>query len=158
MQHPSSMNSDNCLKLGPSSIGSKTTSLGSEVFDNVTLKLKNTPEAKFLLEETENYLKKQYKRIFDGSIQGLETCPPKYDYGVATKKGHIARCMQYADEKLIKKRIQHLAQKQTQTMEDDREKSHLETILKQKIPLSTEDKVIMRLQNFFQKYRVQMTK
>ena len=49
----------------------------------------NTPEAKFLLEETEKYLKKEYKRIYDGSMQGLETCPPKYDYGVETKKGHI---------------------------------------------------------------------
>ena len=125
MQHQSSTNSYNCLKLGPSPIGSKTTSLGSEVFDNVTLKLKNTPEAKFLVEETEKYLKKEYKRIFDGSMQGLETCPPKYDYGVGgqrerkerRKKGHIARAMQYADEKLIEKRIQHLAQKQTQTME-----------------------------------------
>ena len=153
MQHPSSINSNNCLKLGSSPIGSKTTSFGSEVFDNVTLKLKNTKEAKFLLEETEKYLKKEYKWIYDGSMQGLETCPPKYDYGVETKKGHIARAMQFADEKLIEKRIQHLEQKQTQTMEDEREKSHLELILKQKIPLSTEDKVIMRLQNFFQNYR-----
>ena len=91
MQHPNSINSNNCLKLGPTLIGSKTTNMGQDVFDNVALKLKNTPEAKFLIEETEKYLKQEFKTIFDGSMQGLQTCPPKYDFGVESKKGDWAR-------------------------------------------------------------------
>ena len=115
MQHPNLINSNNCLKLGPTPIGSKTKNMGNDVFDNVTLKLKNTPEAKFLIEETQKYLKQQFKSIFEGSMQGLQTCPPKYDFGVESKKGDWARnqrrAMQFEDEKLIKNRIQCLDQK-----------------------------------------------
>ena len=102
MQHPNSINSNNCLKLGPTPIGYKTTNMGQDVFDNVALKLKNTPEAKFLIEETEKYLKRQFKSIFEGSMQGLQTCPPKYDFGVESKKGDWARnqrrTMRFVDE------------------------------------------------------------
>ena len=91
MQHPNSINSNNCLKLGSTPIGSKNTNMGQDVFDNVALKLKNTPEAKFLIEETEKYLKQQFKSILEGSMQGLQTCPPKYDFGVESKKGDWAR-------------------------------------------------------------------
>merc|ERR1711963_747256 len=117
MQHPGSTNKHNCLKLGPSPIGSKNKDMGKGVFDKVTLKLKNTPEANFLLEETEKYLKQQYKKIFDGSMQDLAVCPPKYDYGNDTRKRQRARAMQFVDDKLIKSRIQHLDQKTNPSIE-----------------------------------------
>ena len=50
-------NSQNCLRLGPSSIGTKNTNMGNQVFDRLTLNLKKTPEAKHLLNETENHSK-----------------------------------------------------------------------------------------------------
>ena len=157
MKHKNSVNSNNCLQLGQTPIGSKTTNVGSDVFDSVTLKLKNTPEAEFLLRETENYLTEQYKDLYDGSMQGLKTCPPKYDFGVESKKGDWARnqrrTMQFVDEKLIKDRIQHLDQKLIPSIEDIREKSHLKQVLQAKLPMSTEAKVILRFQNFFAKHR-----
>ena len=157
MQHPNLINSNNCLILGPTPIGSKTKNMGNDVFDNVTLKLKNTPEAKLLIEETEKYLKQQFKSIFEGSMQGLQACPPKYDFGVESKKGDWARnqrrAMQFVDEKLIKNRIQLLDQKSNPTIEDLREKSHLSQVMQAKLPMSTEAKVILRFQNFFAKDR-----
>ena len=152
MKHKNSVNSNNCLQLGQTPIGSKTTNVGSNVFDNVALKLKNTPEAEFLLKETENYLAEQFKDLYDGSMQGLKTCPPKYDFGVESKKGDWARnqrrAMQFVDEKLIKDRILHLDQNSNPAIEDIREKSHLEQVLREKLPMSTEAKVIMKFQNF----------
>ena len=157
MQHTNSANSKSCLKLGLTPIGSKSTNLGNDVFDNVTLKLKNTPEADFVLKETENHLTEQFKDLYDGSMQGLKTCPPKYDFGVESKKGDWARnqrrTMQFVDEKLIKDRILILDQKSNPAIEDIREKSHLEQVLKEKLPMSTEAKVIMKFQNFFAKHR-----
>ena len=157
MQHSNLINSNNCLKLGPTQIGSKTKNMGNDVFDNVTLKLKNTPEAKFLIEETEKYLKQQFKSIFEGSMQGLQTCPPKYDFGVESKKGDWARnqrrTMQFVDEKLIKNRIKCLDQKINPSIEDIREKAHFDQLLLAKLPMSTEAKVILRFQNYFAKDR-----
>ena len=127
--------------------------MGNEIFDQKTLNLKNTPEAKYFLDETEKHLTKQYSQIYDGSMQGLEVSPKKYDYGVETKLGDAARAMQFADEDLIKNRIKHLEQIPKQSLEDSKEKAHLEFILKEKRSLSTEDKVILRFQNFFAKYR-----
>ena len=161
-------NSQNCLKLGPSAIGSTTGNMGDEMFDPLTLNLKKTPEAEHLLNKTEKHLQKHYKEIYDGTMQGLLTFPPHYDLGVEikkndkTKKGDWARqarrAMQYVDECLISNRIQQLEtniqnQEPHSIMEDIREKSHLEMILKEKLPLSTEAKVIIRLQNYFAKYR-----
>ena len=104
-------NAQGCLKLWPSAIGSKTVNMGNETFDRLTLNLKNTPEAEHLLSETENHLKKHYKGIYDGTMQGLSTFPPHYDLGVEikkndkTEKGEWARqarrTMQYVDESLI---------------------------------------------------------
>ena len=157
MKHKNSVNSNNCLQLGQTPIGSKTTNVGSDVFDNVALKLKHTLEAKLFLEETESYLTEQFKDLYDGSMQGLKTCPPKYDFGVESKKGDWARnqrrTMQFVEEKLIKDRIFHLDQKLNPLIEDIREKSHLEQVLQAKLPMSTEAKVILRFQNFFAKHR-----
>ena len=173
-------NPHNCLKLGPSSIGTKNANLGNEVFDTLTLKLKKTPEAEYLLTKTENHLQKQYGKIYDGTMQGLLTFPPHYDLGVDIKKTDIKgnlgqeamdiardkckrarqarRTMQFVDESLINNRIRELEtkiqkQKKHPIMEDIREKSHLELILKEKLPLSTEANVIMRLQNHFGNHR-----
>ena len=173
-------NPQNCLRLGPSSIGTKNANLGNEIFDTLTLKLKKTPEAEYLLTKTEKHLQKQYGKIYDGTMPGLLAFPPHYDLGVDIKKnekkGSLAkeakekardkcekarqarRTMQFVDESLIHSRIQQLEskiknQKTNPLMEDIREKSHLELILKEKLPLSTEAKVIMRLQNHFAKHR-----
>ena len=161
-------NSQNCLKLGPSAIGSTTGNMGDEMFDPLTLNLKKTPEAEHLLNKTEKYLQKHYKEIYDGTMQSLLTFPPHYDLGVEIKKNdktekgdwarQARRAMQYVDECLISNRIQQLEtniqnQEPHPIMEDIREKSHLEMILKEKLPLSTEAKVIIRLQNYFAKYR-----
>ena len=150
-------NKSNCIKLGPAAIGSKSTNMGNDVFDKTTLSLKNTPKAEYLLNETENHLKKQYKEIFDGTMKELSTFPAHYGFGCETKKGdwarHRRRMMQYVDEPLVKRRIKQLAQKPNPSTEDIREKSHLELILKEKLPLSTEAKVIIRFQTFFARYR-----
>ena len=115
-------NQQNCLALGPTPVGSKAINMGNGVFDNVTLKLKSTPEAEHLLNETEKHLKEQYKNIYDGTMQGLYTFPPHYDFCVDTKKNDTSekgewarqarRTMQYVDESLIQQRIQQLDQKQ----------------------------------------------
>ena len=150
-------NKQNCLDLGLKQIGSKSSDMGSDVFDNMTLNLKNTPVAANFLLETETHLTKQYKEIYDDTMQELLTFPPHYEFGTETKKGEWARqrrrIMQYEDESLVNQRIQQLNQKSNPSSEDVREKTHLELILTEKIPLSTEAKVIMRFQTFFTKYR-----
>ena len=79
-------NLENCLKLGSSAIGSKISNMGKEVFDKLTLSLKQTPEAEHLLIATEDHLKKNYREIYDGTMQGLSTFPPHYDLGVEKKR------------------------------------------------------------------------
>ena len=109
--------------------------MGNNVFDQITLNLINTPEAKHLLQETEAHLRKHYKEIYEGTMQRLFTFPPHYEFGVEikkndkTEKGEWARqarrTMQYVDESLIKSRIRQLNNVPSQTTEDIREKHTL---------------------------------
>ena len=68
-------NKHNCLRLGPTPIGSKNTNMGNDVFDQLTLPLKKTPEAEYLLNETEAHLKNHYKEIYDETILDFQPHP-----------------------------------------------------------------------------------
>ena len=163
MYHTNLANSENCLRLGPSPIGGRKQYMGKDVFDSIALHLKCEPIAEHLLNETRTHLETQYKEVYDGSRNELLTFPTHYEFGVETKKNdkstkaewarQCSRTMQYVDESLIKARIQHLDRIPNQSWEDIREKSHLESLLKLKLPLSTEAKVIMRFRTFFANHR-----
>ena len=141
-----------CLGLGPSVIGTKNSNMGSETFDNiVSNEFKNTEEAAYMLEETKKQLEKKYSTVYDGgSNQNMITVPAQYDFGVETKRGDKARAMQYGEECLIKARIAQLETLAKKKAEDEREKSHLEEILKEKLPLSCEADVVLRFRSFFE--------
>ena len=140
-----------CLGLGPSNIGTKNLNTGTETFDNiVSNEFKKTEEAAYMLEETGKQLEKKYSTVHDGTNQNMITVPAQYDFGVETKRGDKARAMQYGEECLIKARIVQLEKLAKKKAEDEREKSHLEQILIEKLPLSCEADVVLRFRSFFQ--------
>ena len=154
-----------CLPLGPTLIGSKSTDMGADTFDNITMSMKNTVQADHFLEQSKIEMEKRFGSVFDNTMQNLMTFPPQYDYGVEIKKddksnkGETARragrAMQFGDENAIKQRIQIIEQNLLvkKTAEDTREKQYLQQILEKKRPLSCENKVILRFRNFFEKQR-----
>ena len=140
-----------CVDLGPTSIGNKTNDMGDGTFDkDVRVAFEDNEDAAFLLEETKNQLEKVHSSVYDETIQELITFPPQYDYGVESKKRGKARAMQFGDEALIKSRIAQLNKKTKLNAEDIREKKYLEDILDEKLPLSCEANVVLRVRNFFQ--------
>lgn len=140
----------NCLRLGPEQIGSKKIDMGTDLFDKTSLGFQDTDEGAYLLQHTQRQLQETYPSVYDGTMKELLTFPPQYDYGVETKRGDKARAMQYGDEVLIKKRIQQLDQKAKLKTEDMREKKFLEKLVEEKLPLSCEAKVVLRLRKFFE--------
>ena len=140
-----------CLGLGPSNIGTKNSYMGTETFDNiVSNEFKKTEEAAYMLEETKKQLEKKYSTVYDSTNQNMITVPAQYDFGVETKRGDKARAMQYGEECLIKARIAQLENLAKKKAEDEREKSHLEQILIEKLPLSCEADVVLRFRSFFE--------
>ena len=121
----------NCLSLGPLPIGLKTKTLTGKVMDNeATSILGKCPEAQFMLKEIEKNLFERYPSVFDGTLNEVKRFPELFNYGVETKKGLKAFAMQYANEYEIMDRIKQL--QGAKKMEDVKERTHLENILKEK--------------------------
>ena len=156
-----------CLKLGPSSIGTKNAKMGTNTFDKVVSdEFSKTDAADYMLKETKKQLEKKYPTVYDGTNQNLIPVPVQYDFGVNSSRGSQganakkkdqevkrkdrARAMQFGDESLILQRIAQLEQLQKKKAEDEREKSHLELILREKSPLSCEANVVLRFRTFFE--------
>ena len=108
--------SSKCLELGPSSIGSKSCSVGGDIIDEIAKqKLSDLPEG--MLEKIEDYLRDRFPEVYNHTLNKIISVPEDYDYGVETKKG---RQMQYGDETQARKRIAELTN--AKTMEDKSER------------------------------------
>ena len=153
-----------CINLGPSSIGTKTTDMGTNTFDKiVSTEFKTTKAAAYMLDETRKQLEKKYPSVYNVTNQRMISIPAQYDFGVEGKGGgkehkkdekgkqkDKARAMQFGDESSIKDRIDQLKKLPKKKDADTRELHHLEEILKEKRPLSCEASVVLRFRRFFE--------
>ena len=140
----------NCFDLQPTEIGTKTETMGTEVFDHLILKEFETSEdASYILQETKKQLKNRYSSVYDDTNKKLITFPAQYNFRVGKTNNDKARAMQYGDEDLIKQRIKQLKKTSNLEQEDKRELKHLTEVLKKKQPLSWESSVVLRMRNYF---------
>ena len=146
----------NCLSLEASPVGSRPGTIRGRVIDSdAETILGRCPETKFMLDEIEKHLLDRYPSVFEGTLNKVECFPQLYSYGVDTKKGKKAFAMQYGNESDIRDRILEL--QGAKKTEDVKERTHLEEILKEKIPLACEDRVNQRLLKFFKNSVLQIS-
>ena len=148
---PTTHTGQNCLKLETTSIGSRARRIDGDVIDNEAKTILNRcPETQFMFDQIEKHLIERYPKVFDGSLDKIESFPLVYNYGVENKDAKKAKrglAMQYGSEQEMKDRIQKL--KESKKFEDTKELGYLKELLVDKMPLACEEKVIHRLSDFF---------